>query len=90
MAEIKETPVQIDLGWTCPECGSDSLDVNISTWARLEQSEAGPDYVSTDTATAQFQDHEWDGNSPMQCRDCGHCDRSDKFRVGFKQEVIGS
>ncbi len=68
-----------DVQYRCPQCHGDNLDVQISTWARLNQNPEDPHDFSTDADDAQFGDHEWDGASMMQCRDCGHCDEAHKF-----------
>lgn len=65
------------MAWKCPQCGNGDLDVSIQTWARLDQSDV--DNITTDTDGAQFNDHEWDGDSLMQCRACGHCAKAETF-----------
>jgi predicted RNA-binding Zn-ribbon protein involved in translation (DUF1610 family) len=62
--------------YKCPDCGSTALDVTITTMARLVQDEDGP---QTLTDEAQQCDHEWDENSAMMCRDCGHNDIAQEF-----------
>lgn len=60
--------------WRCPKCKSDDLDVQINTWARLDQAQLqdGSSDFSTNANEGQVNDHEWDRDSGMQCRDCGH------------------
>lgn len=54
--------------WKCPSCDSVDLDVEIKTWARLIQDEDGSNYETDADDSA----HEWDNDSWMKCRDCGH------------------
>lgn len=70
--------------YVCPECFGDNMDIQITTWARLNQTADG---VETDVMDAQFGDHEWDNTSSMQCRDCGHCDESGKFDANNKKRL---
>lgn len=71
MIEEPKKPLSTS-AWRCPKCHSDNLDIEIVTWARLNQNPGCPDDFSTDADDGQNGDHEWDGDSGMQCRDCGH------------------
>lgn len=66
--------------YACPECKGDVMDVQIITWALLEQEDEDGGF-STITDEAQFQDHEWDENSLMQCRGCGYCAKAIAFHA---------
>ncbi len=77
-----------DERYACPNCDGDALDVQITTWARLTQGaysafDDDPG-LETDTTEAQFQDHEWDGDSLMQCRECGHVAKSCEFQTAVE------
>jgi ribosomal protein L37E len=48
------------------------------TWAALDQSNA--DNIKTDTEAAECNDHEWDANSIMRCRDCGKHALAEEFK----------
>ncbi len=71
--------------YACPSCHGDALDVQITTWARLTQNRYSAfdddPGLETDTSEAQFQDHEWDEGSLMQCRECGHVEKASAFQV---------
>ncbi len=55
--------------YACPKCKSQSLDVSISTWARIIQTDS--DNIETDTDRALNHDHEWDETSAVICLQCG-------------------
>ncbi len=59
--------------WQCPECESESLKVSIEVWAELRQSE---DNFETEIIEGN---HEWTGNSLMECMDCGYQAVSEEF-----------
>lgn len=66
--------------YKCPKCGrADQLDIYVSVWMRLVQDDA--DNIQTDADLAGEHDHEWDDNSGMICRACGHGDNVDKFET---------
>lgn len=60
--------------WNCPKCGSTNLRVATLTWVALIQHENGEFETSLLSS-----DHEWDGNSCMQCCECNHADAADSF-----------
>ncbi len=64
--------------WMCPKCNSQDLkvDIVINTRARLIQEDDGN--FQTDENGG---DHEWDGDSAMECCDCGHEAPARNFRV---------
>jgi len=66
------------VSWRCPECRSTALDVSVETWARLFQ-RCGD--FETDFDDALDHSHEWDDDSPMKCRDCGHGALTEEFKV---------
>lgn len=58
-------------GYECPECGSTSLAVTVSTLAELHD----------DGTDAECGDHHWDGDSHMECRDCFRSGTSKDFVI---------
>lgn len=65
--------------YKCPDCGSTALDVSVQTWAALDQSD--PENFETDTDAAEYGGHEWDENSIMRCRECGHNAIAEEFEI---------
>jgi len=65
--------------YRCPKCGSTNLDITVLTDARLLQDEYDEDYFETDLTEAKCGDQEWDENSHMQCRKCGHGGKTREF-----------
>jgi len=68
-------PDNSGLIWRCPRCGSKNLRVTISTVAELHQSGDG------NFETSIVDDHEWDANSPMSCRQCDLIETAKDFDV---------
>lgn len=64
--------------YCCPKCNSASIDVNISAWAALLQDD--PDNIQTDMDEAGDHHHDWDDESLMRCRQCGHMARAGMFQ----------
>jgi hypothetical protein len=66
------------VSWACPKCKSPDLkvDVTIRTRARLIQEPDGNFQTDEDGG-----DHEWDGDSTMECAVCGHEDVARAFKV---------
>jgi hypothetical protein len=59
--------------YRCPKCGSTDLDVTALIDVRLyqdEDEETGEVEFETDYGEARNNDHEWDENSTMTCRQC--------------------
>jgi len=67
----------------CPKCGSDNIEVQISTWAKLIQSD---DNVETDAYDSHNGDHEWDGDSQMYCCECDHRGKASTFSTDTLEE----
>ncbi|MGC4052900.1 MAG: hypothetical protein QM757_26530 [Paludibaculum sp.] len=70
--------------WKCPECKSDSLDVEVTTWARLYQGEED-DNFQTEHSEAEDCSHEWGSSNSMRCRSCGHTAKAGEFDVDNPQ-----
>lgn len=67
------------MAWKCPNCGSKSLSVTVTTEARLIQ-------YGGNFETEVEGDHEWDGESLMTCLDCSYCSASHQFDQGISEE----
>lgn len=64
-------PAKKAFRFRCPKCSAtDSIDVHVSTSARIIQT--GPDSFETDTDLANDHSHDWHGDSYAVCRACGH------------------
>ena len=65
--------------WMCPKCRGNNLRVEIqmTTMARLIQEGDGNFQTDDDKGG----DHEWGGESQMDCCDCGHTGKAASFRV---------
>ena len=68
----------------CPKCGSDTIDVCVKVWTKVIQDD--PDNIQTDTDGALDHDHEWDDDSPMRCRECGHTGRVIEFDTEGRED----
>jgi hypothetical protein len=65
--------------WACPECGAtDWLAVVVLAWAELIQHEDG-EWETDVTGERPDHDVEFTESSLMQCKECGHCDKSQAF-----------
>lgn len=62
--------------WQCPKCGSLNLRVIVEIWANLIQPSDGCWETDIDDG-----DHEWNENSGMTCRQCGHSTNASEFEV---------
>lgn len=65
--------------WKCPECGSTTLTVTITTEAKLTQNAEDED---ENFETEVEGDHVWDGDSLMTCHECAFCSASRQFEEG--------
>ncbi len=61
--------------WKCPHCGSEDLLVVVKVTAKLTQYEGN---FETDVDDS---DHEWGGDSRMDCRSCGFSSNARRFEV---------
>lgn len=62
--------------WACPKCGgNEQLKVQIEVFAHLTQSE---DNFETEVDDSN---HEWNGNSRMECGECDHGGLAGEFEV---------
>ena len=62
------------MSWKCPNCGSTTLTVTITTEAKLTQ------YAEDDNFETEVEsDHIWDGDSLMTCHGCHFCAASRQF-----------
>lgn len=67
--------------WTryaCPKCAEIDLDVHVLTFARMTFDENG-EVDGTDTTESQDGNHEWNEDSIMACRACGHTAKASEF-----------
>jgi len=77
----EDSPAEKPKPYRCPQCGSECLDVQIVTWAGLQQYRPDREWqIETDATEAQDGSHEWNGQSPMICRGCGHLGNAGTFR----------
>jgi hypothetical protein len=70
--------------YQCPRCTSINLEVDIRTTAKLSQQDGNLE------TSEIIGDHEWDDNSTMFCKACGHTDRSEKFATVTQQRSAAS
>lgn len=66
----------------CPKCGSACLQVVVEVWAYLHQ--IG---FNLETVIDDRDDHDWDSDSIMRCRECGYVSESVRFHEKLEQEV---
>lgn len=64
------------MSWKCPNCGSTTLTVTITTEAKLIQNAEDED---ENFETEVEGDHVWDGDSLMTCHECAFCSASRQF-----------
>lgn len=69
--------------YKCPNCGGeDRLRVVIKVWADLIQDEGMIETVINDS------DHEFEDDSPMNCRKCGHTDSARAFETATNKQIV--
>jgi hypothetical protein len=73
------------LQYQCPVCECETtLEVSVTCWAQLNQEDK--DNIQTDTTEADDGSHEWDQNSLMACKGCGHVAPAKEFRQSEEEE----
>lgn len=67
-------------GWRCPKCGSVHVRVRVHTWADLIQTMDRDDGVDENEFSTDIrEDHDWNGDSPMDCNACGYEAKASAF-----------
>lgn len=75
----EEDRIMNTMKWRCPECGNEkNLLISGRVWLVLTQDEDNYETEPVD------QDHDWDGDSFMQCSKCGHYAESRMFEEAYQ------
>ena len=75
--------------YRCPKCKESlRLEVTIKAWARIvEDVQAdGEVNIETDMDLSHDPSHEWDSDSAMICRDCGHGSIAEDFELENQED----
>lgn len=64
--------------WKCPKCSSSKgIVIAATVWVRLSYDE-DEDNIETEPLSEDGS-HEWDGQSPAYCRECGYSGKVMEF-----------